>query len=120
MALAALIVSVVALLVSGVSAFYTRRQAGAETESTAIERRRHHAERAPDLSADCEDVNGDQAFLRLRVSNDSDEPIDRLEVELPSRSPMTFPLGLTGVPADSDGRHASSYEGPIRPGERAV
>ena len=120
MAVAALLVSLAALGISGLSAFYTRRQARAETESTAIERRRHHAERSPALSADVEDVNGDQLNLLLRISNDSNESIDRLEVELPSRSPMTFPLGLTGVPPDSDGRHASSYDGPIRPGERAV
>jgi hypothetical protein len=115
MALTALIVSVLALLVSTASAAYARRQALAQDEATAIERDRRHNERAPDFETQIEDVNNNFAFFRLWVALTSNEPLDSIAVELPADCSFHFADNVSGV---LDPRHAESYQGPIGPGER--
>jgi len=116
MALAALILSILALLVSGLSAWYARTQAHAAKEATAIERDRRHGERAPHFDAEIEDVNGDGGFYRLWITVTSEEALDDVSVELPPACSFGFTPGIHGV---SDSRHADSYEGEIEPGGRA-
>lgn len=74
MDIAALALSILAVVLAGTSAWYTRSQAkwtkrGALESSklNSIEAARHHEERRPQLEASIDDVNGDMAFLRLDV-----------------------------------------------------
>jgi hypothetical protein len=50
-AVTALVISIVAVLAAGASAFYTRVSAKADKGSLTIEQARHLQERRPDLSA---------------------------------------------------------------------
>lgn len=115
MALTALIVSVLAFLVSAASAAYARRQALAQDEATAIERERRHVERTPTFESRIEDVNSDFRFFRLWVTLSSGEPLDSIAVELPAECSFRFADSVSGV---RDPRHAESYQGAIGPGER--
>ncbi len=116
MAVAALIISILALLAAGLSAWYARSQAHHQAEATRIERDRRHGERAPDFEAEIEDVNGDGGFYRLWVTLTSVEALDQISVELPSTCAFVFTPGIHGV---ADNRHAESYEGKIEPNGRA-
>jgi hypothetical protein len=116
MAVVALIVSVLALLVAGASAWYARSQAHAQAEATGIERDRRQAERRPTFDAEIEDVNDDGGFYRLWLTLTSPEPLDGISVELPPACVFVFASNISGV---RDRRHAESYEGEINPGRRA-
>lgn len=117
MALAALIVSALALVISGVSVVYTRSQSIAQNEATAIERERRQAERTPNFEVEIEDVNNDFTFFRLWVRLVSNESLDSIAVELPEECSFRFVSDTSGV---NDPRRAQSYQGVIEPGERVA
>lgn len=117
---AALVLSVVAVVLAGASAWYTRSQAewtkrGALESSrlTSIETARHHEERRPKLAASVEDVNEDMGFLRLEVVLASPEPIDSVTARIRPSQGVRFTPGVSGVPAIGDGLAAHSYSGLI-------
>lgn len=58
MAVAALVISIVSLFVAGLAVWFAWRQAKAAEASTAIERRRYHAEREPVFEGGIESLNG--------------------------------------------------------------
>lgn len=116
----ALGLSIVAIVLAGLSAWYTRSQAtwtrhgSLETaKQVAIETARHHAERQPKLAASIDDVNGDMNFLRLDVVLASPVQIDGVAVRIRPGQGLRFVPGVLGVPADSDGQAAESYSGTI-------
>jgi hypothetical protein len=118
--IAALALSIVAVVVAGTSVWYTRSQAewtkrGALESSKlrAIEAARHYEERRPSLEASIDDVNGDMAFLRLEVVLASPEPVDTVRVRIRPSQGLRFTPGISGVPAGSNGLTASSYSGEI-------
>jgi hypothetical protein len=118
--IAALALSIVAVVLAGMSAWYTRSQAewtkrGALESSklNAIEAARHHEERRPQLEASIDDVNGDMAFLRLDVVLASPEPVDAVTVRIRPSQGLRFTTGVLGVPAGTDGLTADSYSGEI-------
>lgn len=120
MDVAALVLSIVAVVLAGASAWYTRSQAkwtkrGALESSrlTSIEAARRHDERRPTLEASVEDVNGDMGFLRLQVVLASSEPIDSVTVRIRPSQGVRFTPGVSGVPAIGDGLTARSYSGQI-------
>ena len=120
MEIAALTLSIVAVVLAGMSAWYTRSQAqwtkrGALESSklSAIEASRHHEERRPKLEASIDDVNGDMGFLRLKVVLASPEPIDGVTVRIRPSQGLRFTDGVSGVLAGSDGLTAESYSGEI-------
>lgn len=117
---AALVLSVVAVVLAGASAWYTRSQAewtkrGALESSrlTLIEAARHHDERQPKLEASIDDVNGDMGFLRLEVVLASPEPIDSVTARIRPSQGVRFTPGVSGVAAIGDGLAARSYSGQI-------
>jgi hypothetical protein len=116
----ALGLSIVAIVLAGLSAWYTRSQAtwtrhGAleSAKQVAIETARHHAERQPKLEASIDDVNGDMNFLRLDVVLASPVQIDGVAVRIRPGQGLRFVPGVLGVPAESDGQAAESYSGTI-------
>ncbi|MER7609197.1 hypothetical protein [Nocardioides sp. NPDC127503] len=120
MDVAALVLSGIAIVLAGASAWYTRSQAkwtkrGALESSrlTSIEAARHHDERLPKLEASVDDVNGDMGFLRLDVVLASPEPIDSVTVRIRTSQGVRFTPGVLGVPAIGDGLVARSYSGQI-------
>lgn len=108
MAFVALVVSVLALLAAGASAWYAR-------EAARIDGQRRHAERTPTFLAEVQDVNGNGEFLRLWLTLASVEVMERITVELPDPCSFRFTSNVAGV---ADDRHASSYEGAVLPGGR--
>lgn len=120
MDVAALVLSVVAVVLAGASAWYARSQAewtkrGALESSrlTSIEATRHHDERQPKLEASVEDVNGDMGFLRLAIVLVSPERIDSVTVRIRPSQGVRFTPGVLGVPAVGDGLVARSYSGQV-------
>jgi hypothetical protein len=113
MNVAALVISIAALGVSGASVVYTRRTANIETT-------RHHAERAPEFKTKMTDVNGDGVFRRLEVTLIGPAPLDEIKVVLPQDGPVRFTTGQSGVVPDSDGITATSYSGSINQGDTTM
>lgn len=70
MEIVSFVLSIIAVLVAGASALYTRRQAVQSEKVTAIEQRRFHADLTPEIMMSCEarDVDGRQAELVLELT----------------------------------------------------
>jgi hypothetical protein len=110
MAVAALVVAIIAILVSVASVIYTRRSAVAQVGLTAIEHDRRLEERRPRLTGKVERV-GSGPKARLQVTLASDEPLAAMDVTIPrvqgvALQGVSFSLNIHGV-----------Y--PVQPGERA-
>jgi hypothetical protein len=98
MAIAALIISILALLTAGASALYTKQQAQAARQTTAIERERRHEERTPRFDARVESVSG---WFRLWLRLDTTRPIARLTCRLVEADGITFGHSQNGVAPDA-------------------
>lgn len=117
MAVAALIVSTLALFASLASAGYARRQAHAASLATRIEQRRDHDERTPSFEAEIDDPNGNGSNYRLWVVLTSSEALDSIAVDLPAGCSFRFVEHISGV---LDREHAESYSGRVEPRTRKV
>lgn len=95
MALASLIVAIVAALLAAASAVYTRHQAIANADMTAIEKRRLHAELTPQLNLYCAVPSGASnvaAILSVELAGPPglgglDEVTVRIRDDRPGRQP---------------------------------
>ncbi len=96
MALAALILSVLALFMAGASALYTKRQADATTATAALEAERRHEERTPLFDVWIEPVNHGQ-WHRLWVRLTSGEALSSVEVDITEGEGVEFTTGQHGV-----------------------
>lgn len=96
MAIAALIVSILAMLVAGGSLVYTRRQAVDTSRLAKIESERHHREREPVLYGWIESMNNG-GWYRLWLRLDSKEQLSSLRVEIVEGAGVTFPPSQNGV-----------------------
>lgn len=94
MALAALILSVLALFMAGASALYTKRQADATTATAALEAERRHDERTPLFDVWIESVSfGHRLWVRLT----SGEALSAVDVEITEGEGVEFSTGQHGV-----------------------
>lgn len=81
MALAALVRSVLALLVAGASELYTKRQADAATLTATLDAERRHEERTPTFDAWIEPVN-DGTWQRLWLRLTSHQGLSAVEATI--------------------------------------
>lgn len=109
MALAALLVSILALLVAGLSALYTRKQANEAEATRRIEQDRRHDERQPHLRARVEPVSNG-AWCRLWLELESAEPVTATTVEILGSS-ITFPSNQQGVASGDQAPLIATSEG---------
>jgi hypothetical protein len=79
MAVVSLIIAVVAMLVAGASAAYTRKQAMAATDQTAIEQKRWHADLTPQLEITCDGYGADGSRADLMVELTGPAGLDQLD-----------------------------------------
>ena len=108
MAVAALVLSVVAIVVSAASVWYTRVSADAATGVRAIQAGRRLAERRPRLSGHVGRIG---STYRLTVTLESDEPLAAMDVRIPyeaggSLQGVSFAVNIYGVYPVSPGQRA--------------
>jgi hypothetical protein len=119
MTLAALVLSVVAILVAGVSAFYTKQQADAAEATRLIEASRRHQETAPDLDAvyvGAEPARG-KVHPVVLLTNRGPLDLDRVEVQAVP-PPHHEEAVIEGIYDPATGGKATTHEtGPLRRGE---
>ena len=94
MAVASLILAIIAILVAGASAAYTRRQATEQARVASIEQDRRHDELTPEFKITCEapDHDGNRAELTLELTGPAgltefDEVTVRIRDDIPGRKP---------------------------------
>jgi hypothetical protein len=110
MVIAAFVISVLAIVVSGLSVVYVRSQALSAKGLAGIERARHHDERTPRFEAEIEAVSGGWFRLWLRLT--SSEALTSLEVDADESSGITFTSGQQGVdPSGSSPLRATAMTG---------
>jgi len=97
-AVAALGISVIALVIAVASAKYTRDQAVESRKMRQIEAERRHQERTPEFAAEVEPVN-DGAWFRLWLTLDGATPLHRIEAHLLDPEGASFTTGQDGVAA---------------------
>ena len=95
-AIAAFVVSVFAIAVSGLAAFFTKRQSDAATKLADLEAERRHHERTPTFNCGIELVNEGQ-WYRLWLRLTSRERLARVEVEITEGTGVSFTVGQHGV-----------------------
>jgi hypothetical protein len=102
MDIAAFVISVLAMLASGGSALYARRQAKAgEVQAEAasaqarIEGERRHRELTPELAAEVEHRGG---WYRLRLDIRNSQPLTRIDAHIVEGDGVQFRQGIDGVP----------------------
>jgi hypothetical protein len=111
MAIAALVLSAVAIVVSVASVAYTRVSAVETRGLRRIEHDRRLEERRPGLSGVVERMGAQTG--RLRVTLVSDEPLSGMEVTIPyergnSIQGVSFKLNIYGTPAPQPGKRTCS------------
>lgn len=119
MAFAALIVSVVAALLAGASAFYTRRQAAAAEGTRRIEAERRHRDLAPVVVAKYVDASDtrDQVRPGVLLTNRGPLDLDRVEVQAVP-PPRVTDRAIDGIFDPRTGGTTPVHEtGPLRRGE---
>ncbi|WP_439377492.1 hypothetical protein [Amycolatopsis lexingtonensis] len=106
MDIAAFVISVLAMIASGGSALYARRQAKAgEVQAEAasaqarIEGERRHRELTPELVAEVENRGG---WYRLRLDIGKSQPLTRIEAHILEGVGVQFRQGIDGVPPQHD------------------
>jgi|SRR5215472_14222813 len=94
MAVASLILAIIAILVAGASAAYTRKQATEQAKVASIERDRRHDELTPEFEITCEarDNDGNRAELNLELTGPAGltelDPVTvRIRDDIPGRKP---------------------------------
>ncbi len=107
MAFAAVVLSVLALLVAGASAFYTKRQADAAARTATLDAERRYEERTPTFDAWIEPVNGG-GWHRLWLRLTSRQDLSAVQVEITEGEGVEFTTGSGDV--DLTGRGWSSTE----------
>jgi hypothetical protein len=95
-AIAAFVLSALALIVAGVSAAYARVQGVETRELRRIEDGRRHEERAPKLTGEVEAVNNGD-WHRLWLTLETPTSLERLEVHIVEGEGLSFTPGTNGV-----------------------
>ncbi|MGI5223520.1 hypothetical protein [Actinoallomurus sp. CA-142502] len=97
MAVAALVISIVSLLVAGLAAWFTWRQTRAEEAATSIERKRHHAEREPAFEGRVKLVSN-SGWHRLDLRLAQGGPLAKVTVTIVEGDGVEFAGNQYGVP----------------------
>lgn len=119
MALAALVVSVVALLVAGASAFYARQQARSAEGTRRIEAARLHSELAPVLAGEyvAADQTREKAWPGVLLTNRGPLDLDRVDVQV-APPPRLGEAVIEGIYEPRTGHTATTHQtGQLRRGE---
>jgi len=95
-AIAAFVVSILAVVASSVAVFFTKRQSDAATRMAELEAERRHQERSPTFTGGIELVNDGQ-WHRLWLRLTSRERLSRVEVEITEGTGVSFTAGQYGV-----------------------
>jgi len=115
MAVAALVLSVVAILVAAASAWYTRRQAASAEGTRRIEAARRHDELAPVLVGEYVEASETREQQRpgMRLTNRGPLDLDRVEVGV---IPVHRAAVIEGSTSEDrrDRRHAGDRDAPPR------
>lgn len=82
MTVAALVLSILAIILAGASALYTRKQAIAATATATIETDRRHDELTPRFTALVEPMPHSHPYYKLRLRLDTPQPLTALRVRL--------------------------------------
>jgi hypothetical protein len=99
---AALIISIVAILVAGVAAYYTRRQSRAADVTAANDSSRRHDELTPRFSASLVSLAGSVGLYTLRLHLEGPQPLSAVSVRLlDAPRGMRFTSEQAGVAADA-------------------
>ena len=118
MALVALLVSILALIFAGASAYYTRQQAHSQYRVERIEAQRHSAERTPEWEPLFERTGDGGGLLRLRLK--SLEPLDSIAICIVEGEGIHFTPSQTGIdPSEPYPPRNATWER-INPGEAAT
>ncbi len=96
MDLAALVLSVLALLAAGASAFYTKRQAEAVARTVTLDAERRYEERTPTFDAWIDPVYGG-GWHRLWLRLTSREGLSAVQLAVTEREGFEFTTGQYGV-----------------------
>lgn len=95
---AAFVISVLALLVSGASVLYTRRQAAASSEAIKLDRARRHDEMTPQFTGEIEWLQHSHPYARLHLRLQTAQALTGLRVRLLEAPVDTqFSRGQIGV-----------------------
>lgn len=119
MALAALIVSILALLVAAASVAYVRRQTLASQALVATDTQRHHTERTPVWMSTLEQADtGDWYTLSLRLMRS--QPLGSIAVAIFDAHGIAFAPSQNGVDPALPSPVLTATHGALIEGERAV
>lgn len=120
MAVTAIVLSIVAILISVVSAWYTRMQGVASREQARTDRARRIDEKRPTFDSTVVEFNGG-GWYRLDLTLSSHWPLTRIEVAIVEGNGVRFGRGQTGVrPAGVDDPMTSAeWAEELRPGTTA-
>ncbi len=110
MAVAALVISILALAVASVSALFSKRQTSVAERREAVDAGRRHDERTPSFTGDIESVN-DGEWYRLWLRLTSTEELAHLQIDITESNGVTFATGQDGVIANGPSLHAESVGG---------
>jgi|SRR5665647_450052 len=120
---ASFVISIVALVAAGASAWFTRTQAQAAHEIAFIDRARAHDEREPKYALSVRPLNpGQPVYYQLRARLISAGPVSISAIELlEPESGVKFTPGIEGVdPSTPSPVRAGSHPEPVAVGDEAV
>ncbi|MGW7535713.1 hypothetical protein [Amycolatopsis sp. NPDC054798] len=110
MTVAAFVVSVVALLASGLSALYARRQATAAEQTAKVEAARRHEEERPNISDGEIQRPGNWYRLYFRLVHTL--PLRKVIAEIVDTKGVSFRQGVNGVPPLRSGKAITAFYTP--------
>ncbi|MFF4592441.1 hypothetical protein [Amycolatopsis sp. NPDC001319] len=109
MTVAAFVVSIVALLVAGLSVFYTKQQAAAATKTAQLEAARRHDEEQPALTDGEVQPKNQGGWYRLHFRILHSPALARVEAEIVDTRGVSFRQGVDGVPPRREGRALDAF-----------
>ena len=115
MAVAALIVSIAAIVLGGITTYFGKRSADAATTATGIERQRRHAELRPRFAVTCTPANAgsDRRQLSVKLLGPGElEAIDTITVTI--RDDSHFRLKPAPAPGQPPASVPDQVWGPLR------
>ncbi|MEP6527165.1 MAG: hypothetical protein ABJA86_08370 [Nocardioidaceae bacterium] len=118
MATWALAVSTLALIVAGISAYFTWKQAAIARASLGVDEQRRADERVPSLSAEIETVK--DSWHRLRITLDSAWPLASLQAAIVEGDGVSFTSSQAGVDPSASAPILDAEARSLGPGDAAI
>ena len=126
MAVIALVIAILALIVAGLSALYTRRMSVTEAETAARDKARRHDELTPKFTAELKPMANSLPYRRLRLRLDTQYPLSAVTVRLLGAPvDVQFTSGQVGTESGASAPVHDAFAVPVdgialRPHEDAV